>query len=118
LRDCSHQLPINHSNWYNAIKAYLSSIIILSLFLSGCGESSSDNTSNPNSHPPPLPGSTWYKPELSSTWQLQLQGAIKTDFDVNIYDSDLFDTPDQTIADLHAAGCKVICYFSGGSNED
>ena len=34
------------------------------------------------------------------------------------YDVDLFDTPASTIAALHAAGRKVICYFSAGSFED
>lgn len=98
------------------MKAYLS-ITLLCLFLAGCGGSSSDDTSDPDPNTPPVPGGTWYKPELSSTWQLQLQGAINTGYDVDIYDIDLFDTPDQTIADLHAAGRKVICYFSGGSYE-
>jgi hypothetical protein len=35
-----------------------------------------------------------------------------------VYDVDLFDTPASTIAALHAAGRKVICYFSAGSFED
>jgi hypothetical protein len=34
------------------------------------------------------------------------------------YDIDLFDTPAATIAALHTAGRKVICYFSAGSYED
>lgn len=98
------------------MKAYLS-IIFLCLILAGCGGSSSDNISNGDSNTPSGSGGTWYKPELGSTWQLQLQGAIDTDHDVDIYDIDLFDTPGRTIADLHAAGRKVICYFSGGSYE-
>lgn len=94
------------------MQTYLS-IILLCLFLTGCGGSSSDNTDDT----PSVPGDTWYKPEVSSTWQLQLQGAVNTAYNVDIYDIDLFDTPDPTIADLHAAGRKVICYFSGGSYE-
>ena len=94
------------------------SVILLCLFLAGCGGSSSEDTTDPDPNtPPPVSGDTWFKPELSATWQLQLQGTINTDYDVDIYDIDLFDTPDQTITELHAAGRKVICYFSGGSFE-
>ena len=35
-----------------------------------------------------------------------------------MYDIDLFDTPNATIASLQAAGRVVICYFSAGSRED
>jgi hypothetical protein len=106
------------------MKTYLS-LLLLCLLLAGCSGSSSDNTSNPDPDTSPVPGDTtppapdgtWYKPDVSSTWQLQLQGTINTGYDVDIYDIDLFETPDQTIADLHAAGRKVICYFSGGSYE-
>jgi hypothetical protein len=34
-----------------------------------------------------------------------------------MYDIDLFDTPQQTIDELHAQGKTVICYFSAGSWE-
>jgi hypothetical protein len=38
--------------------------------------------------------------------------------DATAYDIDLFDTPASTVLALHAAGRKVICYFSAGSYED
>ncbi|MEJ2609278.1 MAG: endo alpha-1,4 polygalactosaminidase [Candidatus Thiodiazotropha sp.] len=60
----------------------------------------------------------WYKPTIATTWQLQLQGSINTGYAVELYDIDLFDTPKQTIIDLHAAAQKVICYFSGGTHEN
>jgi hypothetical protein len=59
----------------------------------------------------------WYQPQLSDTWQWQLQGTINTGYDVDVYDIDLFDTPASTISALQADGKRVICYFSGGSSE-
>lgn len=70
---------------------------------------------------PPLTEGEWYRPEVSTTWQWQLQpgtGGINTSYDVDVYDVDLFDVTDATIAALHAAGRRVICYFSAGSYED
>ncbi len=92
--------------------------LLLSIFLIGCGGASSDTPSATDPNTPPVTGSSWYQPTASSTWQLQLQGTVNTGYAVDIYDIDLFDTPDQTIADLHAAGRHVICYFSGGSYEE
>ena len=90
------------------------------LLLIGCGGSSTTDATVTNTNPVTTPGSgsDWYKPGVATTWQLQLQGTVNTGYDVDIYDIDLFDTPAQTIADLHAAGHHVLCYFSGGSYED
>ncbi len=60
----------------------------------------------------------WFKPDINSSWQWQLQGDINTSYNVNIYDIDLFDTPQSTINELHNKGIKVICYFSAGSYEN
>jgi hypothetical protein len=59
----------------------------------------------------------WHPPP-GTTWQWQLSGTIDTSFDVAMYDIDLFDAPDATIAALHAAHRIAICYFSAGSRED
>ena len=99
-------------------------VLMLGLLLGGCGGNSSGDgsgedpeaTLDPNI--PPVTGGSWYQPALLSTWQWQLQGTINTGYDVDIYDIDLEETPVQTIADLHAAGRKVICYFSAGSYEE
>jgi hypothetical protein len=37
---------------------------------------------------------------------------------VALYDTDLWETPDATIDALHAAGRRVLCYFSAGSSEE
>jgi hypothetical protein len=60
----------------------------------------------------------WWKPGVNATWTWQLQGTLKTSYNVNVYDIDLFDTSVQTIAQLKAAGRRVVCYFSAGTSED
>ncbi len=60
---------------------------------------------------------TWC-PTPGTSWQWQLTGTLDTSLDVAMYDIDLFDTPAETIASLHAAGRIVVCYFSAGSHED
>ncbi len=71
---------------------------------------------------PPVSDGDWHRPAVGATWQWQLQpgadGAINTAYDVDVYDIDLFDAPDEVIAELHAAGRRVVCYFSAGSYEE
>jgi hypothetical protein len=59
-----------------------------------------------------------WRPAPGTSWQWQLQGEINTSWDVEMYDIDLFDTPQDIIDALHADGRLVICYFSAGSYED
>jgi hypothetical protein len=66
--------------------------------------------------PVPCVGACWVPP-ANTSWQIQLQGKIKTTVNARLYDVDLFDTPTVTVAALHAAGRKVSCYFSAGSYE-
>jgi len=69
--------------------------------------------------PPGTPdaGKVWAaKPGTS--WQWQITGTIDTTVDAQMYDVDLFDTPQATIDGLHRAGRIVICYLSAGSRED
>lgn len=61
---------------------------------------------------------TIWQPTPGTTWQLQLQGDIDISYDVEMYDIDLFDTPQATIDQLHEDGRIVICYFSAGTWED
>ncbi len=61
---------------------------------------------------------TWWRPAVDTTWQWQLEGAIDTSFDVDMYDVDLFDTQAETVQALKDQGLAVICYISAGSWED
>jgi hypothetical protein len=59
----------------------------------------------------------WYRPDTNTTWQWQLTGSVNTNYAVDLYDIDLFDSSEALIDSLHNSGKKVICYFSGGSYE-
>ncbi|MGJ8645519.1 MAG: endo alpha-1,4 polygalactosaminidase [Marinomonas colpomeniae] len=67
---------------------------------------------------PLLAADDWYRPSISATWQWQLDGVVNEDYDVDIYDIDLFDSSAELIQRLQASDKKVICYFSAGSYED
>ena len=59
-----------------------------------------------------------WQPTRGTTWQWQLDGKpIDTSVDAEVYDVDLFETPESTIQELHDQGRKVVCYFSAGSWE-
>jgi hypothetical protein len=78
-------------------------------------------TPTPISTPTPSPSASaasWWRPAATTTWQWQLTGTLDTRYAVAAYDVDLFDTPATTIAGLHSAGRRVICYFSAGSSEN
>jgi len=47
-----------------------------------------------------------------------LEGEINMKVNAEVYDIDLFDTPQSVIDELHANGRHVICYFSAGSWEN
>ncbi len=66
---------------------------------------------------PPL-GGDWWQPLPGTSWQWQLTGEIDTSIDVEMYNVDLFDTPQNIIDQLHYDGRTVICYFSAGSWEN
>ena len=59
----------------------------------------------------------WYQPESNTSWQWQLSEDINLNYDVDLYDIDLFDTSTSTIQTLHQQGKKVICYFNAGAYE-
>ncbi len=61
--------------------------------------------------------STIWTPHPGTSWQWQLEDDVDTSFDVEMYDIDMFDTPQATIDALHAAGRVVICYVDVGSYE-
>jgi hypothetical protein len=60
----------------------------------------------------------FWRPKPGTTWQIQLTGAVDTSVDAQMFDIDLFDTPDSIFRELRAKGRTVICYFSAGSYEN
>ncbi len=63
----------------------------------------------------------WYRPDMNTSWQWQLlpgeDGRINTEYDVDVYLIDLFDSSMELIRSLHDDGRYVLCHFSGGSYE-
>ena len=95
-------------------------ILTLTLFfLLGCGNSSSQNTTINlfDFTVKPVTTGSWYKPNVDTSWQWQLQGEVNTSYHVELYDIDLFDSNRTLIQSLKDDGKKVICYFSAGSWE-
>jgi hypothetical protein len=72
----------------------------------------------PPSAPPEWGGSGLWRPEPGTTWHWQLSGSIDTSVEAEMFDIDLFGTPQSVINDLHSRGRAVICYMSAGSWED
>lgn len=58
-----------------------------------------------------------WRPDVSDTWQWQLQGTITTRYDVDVYDVDLVETPQAVLDELHDDRRRVVCYFSAGTWE-
>lgn len=88
----------------------------------GGGAASTDASSLPPAASSPPDGNpmttAWWHPTADMTWQIQLTGNLNTSYPAAVYDIDLFDNTPATIAGLHAAGHKVVCYFSAGSGEN
>jgi hypothetical protein len=101
-------------------------LLLLLLGLVGCSPPPSfaqSNVQNENFLPLIIsegdnPTTGWWQPSPGTSWQRQLTGEIDTSFDVQMYDIDLFDTPQGVINQLHTDRRIVICYFSAGSWED
>ena len=67
--------------------------------------------------PDPAPCDGCWRPDVETSWQWQLQGAIDTSFDVDMYDVDGFEVPRGIVSELQADGSAVVCYISAGSWE-
>lgn len=59
-----------------------------------------------------------WQPTGKLSWQIQFAGTLNTNVNAQVYDIDLFDTPQTTIQQLQNQGKKVICYMSAGSSEN
>ncbi len=91
----------------------LALVAALSGAVSACA---ADALAEPSVTPDDARADRW-SPSPGTSWQWQLQGTIDTSVDVDVFDIDLFDVSEETIAELHAAGRRVICYTSAGTRE-
>lgn len=108
--------------------ALLLTLIFVSLLLTACGDEDKATPGEGDLQEAAAPviiptglvvrdGDIW-QPMPGTSWQWQLTGEIDTSFDVEMYDIDLFDAPQDVIDALHDDGRIVICYFSAGSWEE
>ena len=68
--------------------------------------------------PTPTPCNGCYLPPVRTNFQIQLTGKVSRAVVADFFDIDLFDNATTIVADLHARGRKVACYFSAGSFEN
>jgi hypothetical protein len=79
---------------------------------------STDASIQHRSLPDPVPCAGCWAPALVTSWQWQLQDAIDTSIDVQMYDVDGFEVSGATVQELHDADRAVVCYISAGSYEN
>ena len=60
----------------------------------------------------------WHPGPTTHAWQYQLQGKVDTSVTAHVYDVDGWDVPRKTVAKLHNAGRRVVCYIDAGTWED
>jgi hypothetical protein len=60
---------------------------------------------------------TIWVPSPTTTWQWQLSGTIDTSPAAQMYDVDLYETPQRVVDELHTKARRVVCYLSAGSFE-
>jgi hypothetical protein len=95
-------------------------LTLMALALAGCaggGDDIAGPSSDLDPNVAPVTVGSWYRPGVNVTWQWQLDGTINTGYDVDIYDVDLFETPDAVLQQLRSGGARILCYFSAGSSE-
>ena len=79
------------------------------LFLLGCGGGDAPVSQTQTSYT---------QPTLDDIWYYQLTNDVNLSVDATLYDIDMEETSQATIALLHKKGVKVICYLSAGSSEN
>jgi hypothetical protein len=99
------------------IAIWLISIIVMAMLSCDHEGGGSREPTAINPDIPPLLEGTWYRPAVGVSWQWQLSREVNTTYAAELYDIDLFDTPQATIDRLQAQKKRVICYFSAGSYE-
>jgi len=98
---------------------------LLAILLSGCAAAQSAEpqpsiaTAAGDSVSPTETMQTWWQPRPGTSWQIQFTGEeIDLSYDVEVYDLDLFDTPQRLLDELHAQGKRAICYLNAGAWEN
>jgi hypothetical protein len=91
-------------------------LFLLAALLVGCRADVEAPTGLPT-RPGLTTGDRW-RPVPGSSWQWQLTGRLDLSIDAAVYELDAFSSDAGAVAQLHAAGRRVICYVDAGSHED
>jgi len=100
---------------YNPLTALMGLIMVI---LVGCQASQSAIRPKIVTPSNQIAGLTWWTPEPGQSWQVQYEGKIDLNRQVDIYNLDLFDTTVDDIQGLHDRGIRVICYLNAGAWEN
>jgi endo-alpha-1,4-polygalactosaminidase (GH114 family) len=73
---------------------------------------------SPQTSQPPTGGGGRWQPPARTTWQYQLSGRLDPTVDAQVYDVDWQETTAEQVAQLHAAGRRVVCYVNAGAFEE
>jgi hypothetical protein len=65
----------------------------------------------------PIAAQIW-TPDPGSSFQIQFKDPVDTSIDADVFDVDLFDTDEQTVAELEARVTLMTCYLSAGTREN
>jgi hypothetical protein len=117
-------------SWTTRKKLFVLSLVLLIVIALGVGLGvglgiglGGGNEGNEGSGTTPPPEGNYttakWQPAVGTTWQIELLYPLNdTSVNAEVYDIDLFNNNQSTIAALQQAGRKVICYFSAGSYEN
>lgn len=93
--------------------------LLVIMAIAGCGSGAGSSAVTPSSGQPSAPSATIWSPNSTDTLQWQLSTAAPdTSVNASVYDVDGAETPASTVATLHAAGRRVVCYMNAGVYEN
>jgi len=88
----------------------------------GCAAAAPTVAAPPTAVAPPTAASsavaTRWVPSPGASWQWQLTGPIDTTVDADVFDIDGVESSAETVAALHRAGRRVVCYVDAGAAEE
>lgn len=59
-----------------------------------------------------------WSPDPGSSFQIQFKDPVDTSVDADVFDVDLFDTPEEVVSELESRVTLMTCYISAGTREN
>ena len=98
-----------------ALRALVAWVAVCCTVAGGCAAAPAASGAVP---PAETGAETRWVPAPGATWQWQLTGPIDTGVDADVFDIDGVESSAETVAALHRAGRKVVCYVDVGAAEE